>query len=74
MGFVQYFQERPINHRTNKKGKPHRNTTVKKNILDFKTMLLWASDKKYYSRDLHNTFNPIFKGTSGDLKKIIYLE
>ncbi|MEJ8582542.1 integrase catalytic domain-containing protein [Riemerella anatipestifer] len=74
MGFVQYFQEGPINHRTKKKGKPHRNTTVEKNISDFKTMLLWASDKKYYSGDLHDTFKPIFKGTSGDLKEIIYLE
>ncbi|WP_018674882.1 site-specific integrase [Riemerella columbina] len=74
MGFIQYFQKAPIDHRTKKTRKPHRNTTVEKNIADFKTMLQWASDKKYYEGDLHNTFKPVFKGTSGDLKEIVYLE
>lgn len=52
----------------------HRNTTVEKNMLDFMAILKWASKKKIYNGDLHNTFEPTFKGTSGDLKELVYLE
>ena len=74
IGFILYFQTAPIDFKTKKKKKPHRNTTIEKNISDFKFVLKWAFKQKIYTGDLHETFEFVFKGTSGDLKEIIYLE
>ena len=74
LSLIRYFQTAPLNFKTGKKGNPHRNTTVEKNMIDFLALLKWASKKKIYNGDLHNTFDPVFKGTSGDLKEIVYLE
>ena len=74
IGFILYFQKGPIDYRTKKKKPPHRNTTIEKNFSDFKFVLKWASKQKIYKGDLHDSFEFVFKGTSGDLKEIIYLE
>lgn len=74
LGMIRYFQTAPKNYRTGKKMLPHRNTTVEKNIYDFLSVLKWAAKKKIYKGDLHDTFAPTFKGTSGELKEVVYLE
>lgn len=74
IGFILYFQNGPIDYRTKKKKSPHRNTTIEKNFSDFKFVLKWAAKQKFYKGDLHDSFEFVFKGTSGDLKEIIYLE
>lgn len=71
---IKYYQTGPIDYKTGKKKPPHRNTTVQKNMLDFMALLKWASKKKIYTGDLHDTFEPTFKGTAGDLKELVYLE
>lgn len=74
ISFIKYFQTRPRSFKTGKVKAPHRNTTVEKNIADFKFVLKWAAKQKIYTGDLHNSFEYHFKGTSGDLKEIVYLE
>ena len=74
IGFILYFQNGPIDYRTKKKKPPHRNTTIEKNFSDFKFVLKWAAKQKVYKGDLHDSFEFVFKGTSGDLKEIVYLE
>lgn len=74
IGFILYFQNGPLDYRTKKKKTPHRNTTIEKNFSDFKFVLKWAAKQKIYKGDLHDSFEFVFKGTSGDLKEIIYLE
>ncbi len=74
IGFIRYFHTAPIDVRTKKRKAPHRNSTVARNIRDFKGMLSWAHKKKIYTGDLHETFEYTFKGASGDLKEIVYLE
>lgn len=74
IGWIHYFQTAPLDYKTRKKKSPHRNTTVEKNISDFKFVLKWAARQKIYKGDLHESFEYTFKGTSGDLKEIVYLE
>lgn len=74
IGFIKYFHTAPIDFKTKKKKDPHRNTTVEKNISDFKYVLKWAAKQKIYKGDLHSDFEYVFKGTAGDLKEIVYLE
>lgn len=71
---IKYFQSGPVGFKTGKKKAAHRNTTVEKNMMDFMAVLKWGSKRKIYNGDLHNTFEPTFKGTSGDLKELVYLE
>ncbi|OPC34623.1 phage integrase SAM-like domain-containing protein [Elizabethkingia miricola] len=75
LGIIRYFQTKP--KIVTKKGEikiqePHKNTTVNKNIKDFKAFLRWAKKKKYYPGDLHETFSPKFKGIDSDLNDVIY--
>ncbi|MDE5530485.1 phage integrase SAM-like domain-containing protein [Elizabethkingia meningoseptica] len=75
IGIIRYFQTRPktiTKHGEVKLQNPHKNTTVSKDISDFKTFLRWAKKKKYYFGDLHETFTPKFKGINPDLNDIIY--
>lgn len=74
IGFILYFQNGPIDYRTKKKKSPHRNTTIEKNFSDFKFVLKWAAKQKVYKGNLHDDFEFVFKGTSGDLKEIVFLE
>lgn len=74
VGFIAYFQSAPLDYKTKRKKPPHRNTTVAKNIIDFKYVLKWAAKQKIYNGDLHETFEYTFKGATGDLKEVIYLE
>lgn len=74
IGIINYFQTAPKDFRTGRTRKPHRNTTVEKNIADFFTMLTWCANKGYYNGNLHETTQLSFKGTGGDLKEIVYLE
>lgn len=74
LNVIKYFQTGPLDFKTGEKKAAHRNTTVEKNIIDFMGVIKFASKKKIYNGDLHITFEPTFKGTSGDLKEIVYLE
>ncbi|MVW93695.1 site-specific integrase [Elizabethkingia meningoseptica] len=72
--FIKYFQTKPIQKKRNgetKVGKPHRNTTVSRQITDVLSILEWANKRGLYKGDLHNTFNISFKGLN--LKEVIYL-
>lgn len=74
INFIKYFQTAPIDFKTKNKKLPHRNTTVEKNMADFRFVLKWLHKQKIYKGDLYESFEYIFKGTAGDLKEIVYLE
>ena len=50
------------------------NTTIDKYIVQIKWFLRWAFDNGFYKGNLHNTFKPHLKGTSGSDREVIYLE
>lgn len=49
------------------------NTTMAKNLSFVRWFLRWAHQHGYYGGNLHETFKPRLKGTSGECKEIIYL-
>ena len=73
IGFIKYLQTAPIDFISKTKKEPLRNSSVAKMIVDFKTVLRWASSEKIYSGHLHNDFRPKFKGSAGDLKDLVFL-
>lgn len=73
IGFIKYFQNGPLDFKTRKKKKPHRNTSIAKEFADFMSMISWASSKDLYSGKLQESFEPIFKGSEGGLKDLVFL-
>lgn len=73
IGFIKYFQSGPIDYVTKKNKDPHRNTTIAKNISDFMSVFSWAAKKGIYHGTIHETFNPKFKGSTGGLKDLVFL-
>jgi integrase len=53
--------------------KGFRNTTIAKSLSFIKWFLRWASNKGYYSGNIHAAFRPKLKGTDGNSKEIIFL-
>ena len=73
INFIKYFQDGPLDYKTKKKKKPHRNTSIAKEFADFMSMISWAATKDLYSGKLHDSFEPIFKGAEGGLKDLVFL-
>jgi len=73
IGFIKYFERGPLDYETRKKKAPHRNTSIMKEFADFTSMLVWAAKKEIYDGNLHNSFEPQFKGSDGGLKDLIFL-
>ncbi|OPB98968.1 hypothetical protein BAS10_04690 [Elizabethkingia meningoseptica] len=71
---IKYFSTAPINPRSGKVMKPHRNSTIKRTINDYKRILSWAQQRNIYSGDAHVDFEQRFKGTTDKLSDLIYLE
>lgn len=51
-----------------------RNTTISKYMSFVRWFLRWAFYKGYNPSMVHETFKPKFKGVSGNIKEVIYLE
>lgn len=71
---IQYFSTAPIDLKTGKKKLPHRNTTIRREINDYKRILKWAKDNKLYSGAAHINFEQRYKGTTEKLSELVYLE
>ncbi len=71
---ITYFSTKPKDYRTGKIKSPHRNTTIRREINDYKRILKWASDKGLYSGDAHVNFEQRYKGTADKLSELVYLE
>lgn len=71
---VQYFSTAPKNPKTGKTKPPHRNTTIRRTMNDYRSILRWAAGKGYYTGTAHETFEQRFKGTAEKLSEIVYLD
>ncbi|TDX83932.1 site-specific integrase [Epilithonimonas xixisoli] len=73
IGFIQYFENGPLDFKTRKKKQPHKNTSIAKEFADFTAMLKWSAKRDIYKGNLHETFTPVFKGSEGGLIDLVYL-
>ena len=53
--------------------KQMKNTTIAKHLAFVRWFFRWAADNQYYDGSIHKTFKPKIKGSSGELKEVIYL-
>ncbi|QGN24657.1 hypothetical protein GJV56_19070 [Elizabethkingia anophelis] len=71
---IKYFSTAPINPRSGNVMKPHRNSTIKRTINDYKRILNWAHQRNIYTGDAHVDFEQRYKGTTDKLSDLVYLE
>lgn len=71
---IRYFSTAPKNYKSGKTKSPHRNTTIRREINDYKRILKWAEEKGLYSGNAHLNFEQRYKGTSEQLSELVYLE
>lgn len=71
---ISYFSKAPLNLRTGKVSKAHRNTTIRRTINDYRRILKWAATRGLYTGNAHEIFEQRFKGTTEKLSELVYLE
>lgn len=69
----EYFKEGPKSSKGKSKD-AHRNTTIKREMNDYKRILKWGYEQGYYTGNAHNEFEQVYKGTNDKLSDLVYLE
>lgn len=70
---MNYFKAGPKDS-TGQRKAPHRNTTIKRDLDDYKRILKWGRDKGYYNGKADEEFEQTYKGTKEKLSDLVYLE